>query len=109
MAKADLINSDDFRAYQKDLERRLEDAVKAFHHILIQPASSWDDAKLRLIKLEGARAVIAELELVIALPSTYLPETNKDAQAKIKKTLAGRFIDIFRSAFRAEEEGEPII
>ena len=104
MSKADLVYSEDFNAYQKDLEARLVAHIRTLHHLIAQRTGTLDGEADNLMCLNTQRALITELEIVIGLPLTYIrqEEPRKTMQAK----QAGRFINFFRSVFGAEKEDQ---
>jgi hypothetical protein len=105
MSKRDLIYNDDFREYQKDLERRLYDHVRNLHKILYEPSSGLDKESDLLMRLNTQRALIAEVETIINLPASIYIEKPEDKKALLQKKSAG-FVELFKNIFVNSEVAE---
>ena len=100
MSKADLIQNEDFNEYQKDLEARLVAHIRDLHHLLTQPTTTISSENDHLMRLNTKRALIAEMEIILGLPVTYIKKQDVQKAATQKK--ATQFIDLFRSVFMTE-------
>jgi hypothetical protein len=101
MAKRDLIHNEDFQEYQEDLRKRLEMAVTNLHAIIMTPTQSFDQIQTKLIKVEAQAAVIAEIELILGFPISYLKgdKENKVVQEMVvreKRKRKNRILEIFQ-------------
>lgn len=101
MAKADLIQNEDFRAYQKDLEVRLVEHIKRLHRIIAEPIESIEGSQGKLMRLEATTALIVELETILGLPISYMKKDDEQVAVQKQKG-ATKFIQMFRGIFSRE-------
>ena len=104
MSKSNLLQSEDFKEYQKALLQRLEDHYVILHGLLSLPSRSLDDMQVKMIKLEALRAVIAEVELIYNLPLDSI-RTTEPGKAVAKKN-SHSFLDSMARAFNSTHAGE---
>jgi hypothetical protein len=97
MSKANLIQSEDFKEYQKALLQRLEDHYTILHGLLSMASTSLDAMQTKMIKLEALRAVIAEVELIYNLPLESIK--NTEPGKAIAKKNGRSFLSIIARAF----------
>ena len=72
MARKDLLQSEDFLLYQQDLLNRLDSHYRDLHKTLSLPSTTIEAEEGVLMRLNSQRAMIKELEIIIALPTDYI-------------------------------------
>jgi hypothetical protein len=110
MAKRDLIHNEDFQAYQEDLRKRLENSVANLHAIIMTPSNTFEQIQTKLIKVEAAAAVIAEIELILGFPISYLKgekenKSNNEMIERHKKKRKNSILEIFMKVITRSAQG----
>lgn len=102
MAKKDLLDNPDFQEYQEDLRKLLQKRIVDMHHFLSLHTKTWEEAQVKVMKIEALMAVVAEIEGIIGFPITYMKQEQKPPAAKIEreqKKNSNLFIEIFQKVF----------
>jgi hypothetical protein len=97
MSKANLLQNEDFKEYQKALLQRLENHYVILHGLLSLPSRDINDLQAKMIKMEALKACISEVELIYNLPleSIRSTEPGKD----IAKRNGNKFLSVLAKIF----------
>ncbi|HOS28743.1 MAG TPA: hypothetical protein PKY45_14635 [Deltaproteobacteria bacterium] len=104
MARQDLLSSEDFLLYQQDLLNRLDSHYRDLHKTLSLPSTTIEAEEGVLMRLNSQRAMIKELEIIIALPTDYIPKEKEGQKQQAKKTIGQKMLDIFRASLQKQED-----
>jgi|JI10StandDraft_1071094.scaffolds.fasta_scaffold1647729_2 hypothetical protein len=103
MARQDLLSSEDFLLYQQDLLNRLDSHYRDLHKTLSLPSTTIEAEEGVLMRLNSQRAMIKELEIIIALPTDYIPKEKDEQRQQAKRKLGQKILDVFKSVFQKQE------
>ena len=95
MSLRDLATNPDFIEYQKVLERRLVSHLISLHHLLASPTGTQDDEVWLAARLNTARALIQELEIILSIPLTHSKETVTEERKKRTSSLLAMLRRVF--------------
>lgn len=98
--KADLLENEDFKAYQDDLRKRLSDHVRTLQRIISEPIGTIGESETKLMRMEATRALIVEYEIILGIPVSYLKDEVKISVEKQRG--AATFMEMFRAIFARE-------
>ena len=98
--KADLLENEDFKAYQDDLRKRLSDHVRTLQRIISEPIGTIGESETKLMRMEATRALIVEYEIILGIPVSYLKDEAKISVEKQRG--AATFMEMFRAIFARE-------
>lgn len=101
MAKQDLLTNPDFEQYQKDLHIRLRNYILKLHDLIIQASDNPTALQNNMFKIYALKSVIAEIEIILELPSFYV---TKEKRRTIGERIKKKIVDIWERIILGEED-----